>query len=148
MAKMNHKDINIKISSATLLLPLVSMLSLHRYITKSDIRTLIAITNKNLRDPENTRLIAMVLKIVISLSETDEFMETFHIENFYRPLIKIVGDGVNEETDIDALHALHNILCSVYGRDIVANICKMQNNEGLRSLMRLLSPPTKSNVSR
>ena len=146
MGRVIHKDFGVKLDAASILMQIVTDVKTHRYINKADVRNLLALVQKDPKSSEPNDAIAIGLKILIYLTETDEFMDLLFAENAYLAFINLIGDGFREVNDIDALHALHNLLCSIYGKKIIMAICQMPNNAGLEALMSLIPPPTIDNV--
>lgn len=144
MNRIGHKDFNVKTSAATIILQFVPDIRIHRFITKSDVKNLLDLLKRE--DGQNNTAVMLGLKNLVHLTETDEFMDMLYSQNAHRLLIKLLADGIDEDSDLVCVHVLHNLLCSIHGKDIVKTICEMPKNEGLRALVSLLSPPTIDNV--
>lgn len=146
MGRVVHKDFGVRVDAASVLLQVVPDIKTHRYINKADVRNLLTLIQKDPKAQEPNDAVALGLKILIYLTETDEFMDLLYQENAYLSFLNLIGDGFREVNDIDALHALHNLLCSIYGKRIMISVCQMPNNAGLEALMSLMPPPTADNV--
>lgn len=141
MSRIGHKDIQVNKDAASILLQLLSDTRTHRYFTKVGVRSVLKLLQKD----SNTAL-ELALKILIFLSENTIFSETLNFENAYRAIMLVIIQKSKGVESLDALHVLHNLICSSYGKNVLINICQMFNNAGLEALVSLLDPPTKENV--